>query len=482
MQMDSPYRADLFCAADRGEPMRRSLSLIRVQMQAGVLLVMSAALGAAQEPPQTGPAIPNTGNRQFLPELASSPESAVKTVSNGNNGADPAKETPKTLPVVSIPQMTLGQCLKLAHERQPTLRGLRASLAGAEAGRRALDRNVPFSPIFARDLPVRRNQADQGVVASRAELEQAEHDVTYAVVRTYYLSVYAREQSKVANGILEYIDNTIAFAEKVYKEGATPEINENTINLLKVYRSRAVGKRIEAEEGITKANDALREVMALDRSQEFDVVDRRLPKIDLEIDRDMVIDQALARRGEIVMAQAGLNVLHMEETAQGMLKFRFKASTAATGADVHTRSIPQGTRDGEYRPDAFGPEYPALIVGSREARVYRAQLLAERADAVLEKTRNLVALEARNGHSRWVESSRKVKDLKPGVEAGDALSKSLKELIEGRKRDLKMEVEAQGLSAEVSAAYNEALYHQIQALAAIERITAGGIRVNYPGR
>jgi hypothetical protein len=47
---------------------------------------------------------------------------------------------------------------------------------------------------------------------------------------------------------------------------------------------------------------------------------------------------------------------------------------------------------------------------------------------------------------------------------------------------LKELLESQEDAAKGSAAYNEAVYKRIAALANIERITAGGIKVNYPGR
>ncbi len=47
---------------------------------------------------------------------------------------------------------------------------------------------------------------------------------------------------------------------------------------------------------------------------------------------------------------------------------------------------------------------------------------------------------------------------------------------------LQQMLEAQEEAAKGKAAYNEAVYKRIAALANIERITAGNIKVNYPGR
>lgn len=407
-----------------------------------------------------------------VPAILTAMPSALPPMASATATANPA-----------VRSLTIGECIQTAMVRQPTLRGLRASLQGAEANRASIERKIPLESILAKDLPFRRLQADQGILAARAELQQTEQDILYAVVRTYYSSVYARVQSRVAKDIVDAIGIRIKFARTIVDAGdATPEVNETTIRLLTLYRVRAVTKLIEAEEGIPRALDALKEVMALGRNEDLTIADTVLPGISVDFTRDTIIDQALCRRGEIFLAAAGLDVLRLEELAQGSIKFQLKVPTAAQAADIHTRSIPQGTRDGEYRPDAFGPELPSLLVGNREARVFRAMLLTQRADAVSEKTRNLVTLEAENAFSRWTEASRKLVELKVAAEAGKALTKSLADLVEGRKRDLTQEITAEGLASEAQASFNESIFNQIMSLGAIERITAGGIRVNYPGR
>jgi hypothetical protein len=92
---------------------------------------------------------------------------------------------------------TLAECLQMAHDRQHRLAAYRASLAAAEDNKAALEAlHLPAS--LARELSVRRKQAGLGVAIAAAGLEQAEHDTTYAVTRTFYTVVYAREQERLA--------------------------------------------------------------------------------------------------------------------------------------------------------------------------------------------------------------------------------------------------------------------------------------------
>ena len=65
---------------------------------------------------------------------------------------------------------------------------------------------------------------------------------------------------------------------------------------------------------------------------------------------------------------------------------------------------------------------------------------------------------------------------------------SSKEMIDRQREAAGGNITKEGiLTTEVSVAqtfanYNQALYDQLVALANLERITAGGVRVNFPGR
>ena len=98
----------------------------------------------------------------------------------------------------------------------------------------------------------------------------------------------------------------------------------------------------------------------------------------------------------------------------------------------------------------------------------------ERACSVVEKTRGLITLEAEDAYFNWKEATDKVAAAREAAKLG-------KELAERTKRNrgignIKEEDLLQNdvLAGQATATYNEALFHQILALANIERITAGG--------
>jgi outer membrane protein TolC len=114
---------------------------------------------------------------------------------------------------------------------------------------------------------------------------------------------------------------------------------------------------------------------------------------------------------------------------------------------------------------------------------------AQRADSVVEKTRGLITLEAEDAYLSWRESTDKVVGTREAAKLGKDLSERTKRnrgVGNIKEEDL---LQNDVLAGQAQAAYNEALYRQILALANLERITAGGfnsglvpetVQVNHP--
>src|SRR5262249_27235368 len=109
--------------------------------------------------------------------------------------AQPPPEVPAT-------PLTLEDCVRIGLERQPAVAAAPASLAAAEAQRRALD-NLCLASLVSRELPIRRKQAGLGVTIASAGYQQAEWETTYAVTRNYFTLLYARQQEQVARSVVE---------------------------------------------------------------------------------------------------------------------------------------------------------------------------------------------------------------------------------------------------------------------------------------
>ena len=124
---------------------------------------------------------------------------------------------------------------------------------------------------------------------------------------------------------------------------------------------------------------------------------------------------------------------------------------------------------------------PAKLIGNRDTRAQTAGLYADRAAESVRQARSLVALEADVAHSRWVEAAENVASLRVAAKSGRDMIDRIRQAAGGApsKEDLLLnEVGA----IQSIASFNEALYDQIMAIANLERITAGGVKIDFAGR
>jgi len=387
--------------------------------------------------------------------------------------ADAAKTPAETQPAATVPTLGLAECIHTALAQQPALAAHRASLAAAEAGRQGLE-DLKVPTFIARDLPIRRQQAALGVDIAAAAVDQAERDAAYAVTRTYFTVLYAREQERVAARVVRDLSDALENAQRLLgKEGAPRDLTQNSVDKNHTYLRLAEARQVDAQQGVERALAALREAMGVPPTYSFTVAgDIPTPKVDIA--RADMVALALARRGELIGANNLATVTCLEVEAQAT-SCHSKKITFAAGADIHSRAVPPEISDGEYRPGAIPPEMPTTLVGPRSARVERARDLSARAAAVADKTRGLITLEAEDAYLRWVEAALKIPKTRDANDVSSKLATdTLNDFKGGQNVPYKDVLEAAVLSAQAGSAYNEARYQHVLALAALERITGGG--------
>jgi outer membrane protein TolC len=391
-------------------------------------------------------------------------------------GEPPALVKPAADQVLSL---NLAECLHMALERQPALAAHRASLAAAEAGSRGLnDLHIPT--FLARELPIRRKQASLGVVVASAGLDQGERETIYAVTRTYHSEIFATEQLKLAKQIVDRF-KAIKGAAEAQVKGGSRDVTSSSVDKIVVYQRLAELRVKEAERGIRRATAGLHEAIGLDPQCCLCVAGNGFPGFNAPGCCDDIIALALARRGEMVQATTIAQVTCLEIDAQGT-SCKPNFHTFASAVDLHARSIPQGISNSEYRPGALGPEMPTSLAGSKSARMERARALSARADAVVEKTRNLIALEAEDAYIKWEESNNKMQTVREAAEKAEKLAKETADDFVGQQAVKIDEVLAnQVLWGQAQALYNEAQYQRILALAALERVSGGGFCAGLAG-
>ena len=123
---------------------------------------------------------------------------------------------------------------------------------------------------------------------------------------------------------------------------------------------------------------------------------------------------------------------------------------------------------------------PTLFAGPRSYRVERARDFGGRATAVVDKTRNLIALDAEDAFGKWQEWSLKIPQTRDASEAGVRLSKNTRDDFRaGQKVRIEDILTNEVLAAQAQAGYNEAIYQLDIAVAGLQRVTAGGFDAGY---
>jgi outer membrane protein TolC len=393
------------------------------------------------------------------------------------------KEPAEPLPgfrVAKPAPLTLTDCIQLGLENQPALAAARASLAAAEAAQQAVD-HLRLLGLVNHEIDVRRQQAALGVSAASAGACQAEWEAIYAITRNLFTAQYARIQEKVASTLVDQLKATGDAAQGQVDAGSKTTTQDD-VDKVRAYQALAQLRVQEARSGFERAVAALREAMGVPQDYLLNLAVVPLPTVKLDLTRAQAVSLALARRAEMTQVTNVAEITSLEVDAQGT-SFALTFRTFAANADVHARPVPAGERNGQYRPDALGVEMPTLLAGCRRDRMNRARELNIRANAVVDKTRNLIALEASESFLKWQQASASLANITAAAGKAKKLGQKTQEAFAGgAKVTVKDVLDTLLLSAQSQASANETVYNQILAVAGLERVTAGGINPGWGGR
>src|SRR5262249_9718753 len=159
------------------------------------------------------------------------------------------------------------------------------------------------------------------------------------------------------------------------------------------------------------------------------LADSMLPALNPPVCREDMIALALAKRGEMTQAAVAAEITAYEVKAQ-KTQFLPTARTFASAGDIHARPVPQGISNSEYRPGALSLGRPPSRAGPGHSRVEQASALHARAQAVVDKTRDLIALETDNAYLRWLEASRQTAEFGEAADKAVKLARSLRKDLE----------------------------------------------------
>ena len=382
---------------------------------------------------------------------------------------------------------SLGECISIGLANRPSIKAAQHSLNASAISYRALTKLGPVADLIQPDLPIRRKQSMRGITLAAADVEKVRLETIYDVTRMYYTYVYARQQEHTVTDVIETMEVYYKVAKQIVDDGlgvkgpGGKRIDNFTLyGLLNIIGEIRLLK-LKAEIGRMAALEALKEAMGIDPCYEFVPRDTELPIMGGTVTKEQVVELALCRRPELVMASVGVDVFRLEVEAQAKNTRSKKVETLAAGSDLHAKLIPMAERDGEYRPGAVAPEMPTILVGKAEDRVAKAKEFAYRQDAVYEAAANLIKLEAANAYLSWLAASRRLDEAKTTYDRSRRQVEEAKAAAITRQ-DPELLVTNEALAGRAQAAYVEAVFEHLKALATLERVTAGGLPAAFPGR
>ena len=151
-----------------------------------------------------------------------------------------------------------------------------------------------------------KKAAVYGLEAGEAAVESKKNDVVLQVKKLFYGLVLARELREI---ILESEESTREARDRVNEmiEEDSEDVGQNDLLKIDVFEYEVQQSRSRADKSIEMGLAALKAVLGIDRSSDFDIVDTAAPlgTTDLE-GLDVYIEQARNRRYDIRQLRAGV--------------------------------------------------------------------------------------------------------------------------------------------------------------------------------
>jgi hypothetical protein len=398
-----------------------------------------------------------------------------------------AADAPTTLPAQVAAPAAAAQVFDLATARgtavtrQPSVTAARASLAAAQLKADAVDR-IKLGALIARDVPIRKKQAALNISIQAASVQTAECDARNAATFSYLAVLFAREQQKTVADSKVRLNDLKDLIKSAAEKGRRDVYKDEQLALVDSFLTLLEGRNEEATTGEQRALAALREALGLGPDCPIDVVGNKLPDIQTKADRDVIVQLALSRRGEIIQVTNAERVFCLEVDAQGRILFS-PARTFASGGDIHATPLGVGSFDPDYRPGPLAPEMSVTLTGSRHSRQEQAGAYHERAEALSEKTRNLIGLEAEDAYLRWKqfdEAAPKLDKAAAGLEEySNDLSKNKFNPDKVGYPGVDDLVNAGLRTTLIRADATLAKFRRLTALANLERVTGGGFDAGF---
>lgn len=399
---------------------------------------------------------------------------------------DPIPNDPSCTTVTGSIALTLDKAVEMALTQQPNIRAAQLSLSSTQAAHDVVSKaNAnPLIRLFLPSTKVRHQQADHGLALQSANIEQAKLETVNAVQRTYVGVLFARDQLKLATEAVETLAATYKVAKQLVDSGDSKNVTKEDLDKLTLAKMLAESKVNEAKVGMARAKAGLREAVGIEPNTDIEVDGEPLNQFyeaasrysnanKVRLSCKMAKDSALAHRPELAQASAAEQISCLEVHAQILSHFAIYERTFAATSDIHTKVLPAGIINGDYRPGALAPEMPVFLAGNKCERAKRAEILHNRFGTLTEKVRNLIALEVEVGCTALNNEAEEVVKRQEALKLASQLYQKAEKSYREDLVKTDVLIITYRTQAEAKSLLNESWYKFGHTLAFLQRATGG---------
>lgn len=258
-----------------------------------------------------------------------------------------------------------------------------------------------------------RTATDAAALFSRIaslDVQRTRNEVVLQVKQAYYDVLRAQELVKVAEEALKNAETRRRLAEAAVEAGVSPRLDVMRAEAAVAAAQQAV---IAARNVLQLAKAAFNNVLGrrVDEPVELLPADETVPD---EVDYNQSLQEALAKRPEVVQASLGVSLAEKQVTA--------------ARRDVLPNLLIRGQWDFNLKTSTFQPRESSFTTiaalqfklwdsGQTQGRIEQARADVEKARVAVESAREGVALEVRNAYLSLLEAREKVAAAERGLQA-----------------------------------------------------------------
>lgn len=316
--------------------------------------------------------------------------------------------------------------------------------------------------------------ADRGLEAKRASLQRFEQELVQSVKELYYTAQLNEELRRLVSDTVKQFEKAVKKAEELLEKGEG-SLTQQDLLKLRYGLSRAKGELLEIEKGQALTHSALLRLLCLPPGEDFDLEEKRLKPVTVELGDLSSYQQKASQRPEWRQLAAGIEAKKAELSAE---QKTWLPDFFLTGLFRYAVAPNRDEQDNPFAVEEFNYLEGGILLGWRVAMDFGipARIAEKQAELcqLLQEQREATSGMLLEVEKAWREAEQKQKKLSFAAEArknGRALAATAAASFHLGLGEAKEVFEAFGIYTEAAAQYYLAIKDFNLAVAELERVT-----------